>query len=108
MTKILYGLVTAALLFSLMKPALDARATELPQTMTLQDCLDLALKQNPTILKAQQEIRRTQGVIVETRAPAVPQITASGNGEMIAKSAIDAFPFPAGSGGTNVVFRNQT
>ena len=108
MTKIFYGLVAASLLFSVVKPTLDARAVELPQIMTLQDCLDLALKQHPTILKAQQEIRRTQGVIVETRAPAVPQITASGSGEMIARSAIDAFPFPAGSGGTNVVFRNQT
>jgi outer membrane protein TolC len=104
MTKTLCGLVAASLIFSVVKPTLDARATELPQTMTLQDCLDLALKQNPSILKAQQEIRRTQGVIVETRAPAIPQITASGSGQMVAKSTIDAFPF---SGGSNTVFRNQ-
>jgi outer membrane protein TolC len=105
MTKTFCGLVAASLLFSVVKPTRDARATELPQTMTLQDCLDLALKQNPSILKAQQEIRRTQGVIVETRAPAVPQITASGNGEMIARSALDAFPTTPG--GTNFIFRNQ-
>ena len=105
MTKILCGFVAASLLFSVVKPTLGADATGLPQTMTLQDCLDLAIKQNPSILKAQQEIRRTQGVIIETRGPAVPQITASGSGEMISKSAIDAFPF---SGGSNTVFRNQT
>ena len=105
MTKILCGFAAASLLFSVVKPTLGADATGLPQTMTLQDCLDLALKQNPSILKAQQEIRRTQGVIMETRAPAVPQITASGNGEMVAKSAIDAFPTSPGS--TNMVFRNQ-
>ncbi|HXI82575.1 MAG TPA: TolC family protein [Verrucomicrobiae bacterium] len=108
MIKTLCGLLAASLLFSVVKPTPAAGATGLPQSLTLQDCLDLAIKQNPSILKAQQEIRRTQGVIVETRAPAVPQITASGSGEMIARSAIDAFPFPAGSGGTNTVFGNQT
>ena len=36
--------------------------------MTLQQCIDLALKQNPSVLKAQQEIRRTQGLVVEARA----------------------------------------
>src|ERR1017187_1427020 len=103
MTKIFCGLVAATLFLPFVNPTLDARATELPQTMTLQDCLDLALKQNPSILKAQQEIRRTQGVIVETRAPAVPQITASGNGEIIDSHAIDAYPIP----GVNTVTRNQ-
>jgi outer membrane protein len=101
MTKTLCGLVAVSLLFSVVKPALDAGATELPQTLTLQDCLDLALKQNPSILKAQQEIRRTQGVIIETRAPAVPQITASGNGQIIDSHSIDSFP------GAPAVFRNQ-
>jgi outer membrane protein TolC len=103
MTKTFCGLMAASLLFSVVKPTRDARATELPESMTLQDCLDLALKQNPSILKAQQEIRRTQGVIVETRAPAVPQITASGNGEIIDSHAIDAYPIP----GVNTVTRNQ-
>ena len=60
MTKILCGFVAASLLYSVVKPTLGADATGLPQTMTLQDCLDLAIKQNPSILKAQQEIRRTQ------------------------------------------------
>jgi outer membrane protein TolC len=109
MTKILCGFVAASLFFSVTKPTLATDTNVPSQTMTLQDCLDLALRQNPTILKAQQEIRRTQGVIVETRGPAVPQITASGTGEMIARSAIDAFPFPSGTGGggTNTLFTNQ-
>jgi outer membrane protein len=109
MTKIFSALVAASLLFSVVKPTLDADATELPQTMTLQDCLDLALKQNPSILKAQQEIRRTKGVIVETRAAGVPQLTASGSGQMIDKQAIDVFKFTPTNGPpvTSTVFRNQ-
>jgi outer membrane protein len=70
--------------------------------LTLQECLDLALKQNPSILKAQQEIRRTRGVIVEARAPAIPQLTASGQYSRIDKNAIDVFP-----GSTGGVFGNQ-
>ena len=73
MTKTFCGLMAASLLFSVVKPTRDARATELPESMTLQDCLDLALKQNPSILKAQQEIRRTQGVIGLSFGPAQGQ-----------------------------------
>ncbi len=109
MTKNFCGLVAALLLCFVAKPTLDAGTIEPPQTMTLQDCLDLALKQNPSILKAQQEIRRTKGVIVETRAAGVPQITASGSGQMIDKAAIDAFKFTTtnGTSATSAVFGNQ-
>ena len=98
MTKTLCGLIAVALLLTSIQPA---SAAGIPQTLTLQDCLDLALKQNPSILKSQQEIRRTHGVIMEARAPAVPQITASGNSELIDRGAIDSFP------GSPAVFRNQ-
>ena len=109
MTKFFCGLVAASLFFAIAKPSRGASAPPLPQTLTLQDCLDLALKQNPSILKAQQEIRRTRGVILETRAAGVPQITASGSGEMIDKSAIDAFKFITtnGTSATSTVFGNQ-
>jgi outer membrane protein len=109
MTKILCGLAAASLFFSVVKPTRGADTNAAPQTMTLQDCLDLAIKQNPTILKAQQEIRRAKGVVLETRAPGVPQITASGSGQMIDKSAIDAFKFTTtnGASATSTVFGNQ-
>ena len=68
---------------------------------SLRDCIDLALKQNPSILKSREEIRRTRGVIVEARAAAIPQITASGDYRSIDHSVIDNFP-----GATNV-FNNQ-
>lgn len=102
MTKILCGLVAASLLFFVAPSTRAADTNTPPETLTLQDCINLALRQNPSILKAKEEIRRTRGVIVEARAPAIPQINASGSYEKIQKSAIDAFP------GTNsVVFGNQ-
>ncbi|MCX6971278.1 MAG: TolC family protein [Verrucomicrobia bacterium] len=42
--------------------------------MTLEDAERIALKQNPTILNAAQQIRFTQGQVVTVRAQAIPQL----------------------------------
>ena len=46
---------------------------------TLDQAILTALQRNPTLLVAEQEIKRTKGVIIEVRAQALPHITASGN-----------------------------
>jgi outer membrane protein len=46
---------------------------------TLNQAILTALQRNPTLLIAEQEIKRTKGVIIEVRAQALPHITASGN-----------------------------
>lgn len=76
------------------------RADDRP--LSLQDCIDLALKQNPTVLKAKEELRRTRGVIIEARAAAIPNVTASGQYQRIDADALDAFP-----GSTGGIFKNQ-
>jgi len=77
------------------------------QTPTLPQCIDLALKQNPSILEAHQEVCRSQG-LVEARADTIPHLTASGAYAQVDPDAIDKFPV-GGSGGTPtpVVFDNQ-
>jgi TolC family type I secretion outer membrane protein len=60
--------------------------------LSLQDCLNLALKQNPAVLKAQQEIRRAHGVIAEARAEALPRVTATGQYKRIDENFIESFP----------------
>ncbi len=45
--------------------------------MTLEDAERIALKQNPTILNAAQQIRFTQGQVVTVRAQAIPQLNLS-------------------------------
>lgn len=77
------------------------RADAPDQTLTLDDCLARALTRNPAILKAQEELRRTRGLIVEARAPALPQLTASGEYRETDINFIDAFPGTAGGPAEN-------
>jgi outer membrane protein TolC len=46
---------------------------------TLDQAILTALQRNPTLLVAEQEIKRTKGVIIEIRAQALPHITAAGD-----------------------------
>ena len=48
-------------------------------TFTLNQAILTSLQRNPTLLNAEQEIKRTRGVIIQIRAQALPQIDASGN-----------------------------
>jgi outer membrane protein TolC len=43
--------------------------------LTLDEAVNLALRQNPDVLHAKQEIERTRGVVIEVRAQALPQAT---------------------------------
>lgn len=55
-----------------------ASATKAP-AFTLDQAIQTALHQNPTILNAIQEIKRTKGVIIEIRAQALPHISPNFN-----------------------------
>src|SRR5712671_5427054 len=48
-------------------------------TFTLEQAILTALQRNPTLLNAEQEIKRTRGVIIQVRAQALPQINANAN-----------------------------
>src|SRR5881396_4280591 len=48
-------------------------------TFTLEQAILTALQRNPTLLNAEQEIKRTKGVIIQVRAQALPQINANAN-----------------------------
>src|SRR5438094_3086550 len=50
-------------------------------TFTLDQAILTALQRNPTLLIAEQEIKRTKGVIIEIRAQALPHITPAGTFE---------------------------
>ena len=45
-------------------------------TFTLDQAILTALQRNPTLLNAEQEIKRTRGVIIQVRAQVLPQVTA--------------------------------
>jgi outer membrane protein TolC len=111
MTRILCALAAASLFLCTARPAQAAVTNADPETLRLQDCLELALRQNPTILKAREEIRRSQGVVVEVRAQAIPQVTAAGSYEAIDSHAIDQFPFSSTglpmTNNVSTLFKNQ-
>ena len=48
-------------------------------TFTLDQAILTAVQRNPTLLNAEQEIKRAKGVIIQVRAQALPQISANAN-----------------------------
>ena len=58
-------------------PSLPVSGQPAP-TYTLNDCLQLALERNPSILKAQKDIERTQGLIITAKSTLYPQVSLNG------------------------------
>ena len=93
--------VLAALLFYFgldRNSSAQTTSTNLPDWMTrplsVLDAMNLALQQNATILKAQNDLDASYGLVVQTRAIALPQLTASGQYKDTEPSAIETIPIP--------------
>ena len=73
--------------FSIMaQPSFGGSGTSFAQkvpTFSLDQAIITALQRNPALLNAEQEIKRTKGVIIQVRAQALPHITANANYEWI-------------------------
>ena len=65
------------------RSASETRAVGKVPTFTLNQAILTALQRNPALLNAEQEIKRTRGVIIQVRAQVLPQVTARGNFEWI-------------------------
>jgi outer membrane protein len=77
----------------------------LAQPLSLADALNIALAQNATILKAQNDLEASHGIVVQTRAVALPQLTASGRYTDEELSLVQNFP---SSGTTNFAVPHQS
>src|SRR6266576_2037806 len=51
----------------------------LTKPLSMPDCVDLALKQNSAILKGKSDLEAAYGVVVQTRAIAIPKLRATGD-----------------------------
>ena len=60
--------------------------------LSLADCLNIALQQNATILKAKNDLDAQYGVVVQTRAVVLPQLQATGQYKDTDRNAIENFP----------------
>lgn len=86
------------------------RKIESHAPLTLMQAVSIALKQNPSILKAIHEIERTRGQVVEVRAQALPQLVGTGNYNQSAAGLLEstnsAFAGTAGGGSFDVQDKN--
>jgi TolC family type I secretion outer membrane protein len=74
--------------------------------LSLTDCLHIALQQNATILKAGNDLEASQGVVVQTRAVALPQVQATGQYKDTDPHAIESLPFPPPLGPVTLPHQN--
>jgi len=65
------------------------------QPLSLAGALDLALQQNPNILRAKKDLEAAQGVVIETRAVALPKVGVTGSFNALQRTDVDSFSFPA-------------
>ena len=92
-------LLSLLLSFTFAVAAADTNAPDwLTRPLSLADSLNIALVQNATILKAKNDLEASYGIVVQTRAVALPQLVATGQYKDTEPSAVESFP-----GGTNGV-----
>ena len=63
------------------------------EPLSLADALNIAIRQNATILNAGSDLEATQGLIVQTRAVALPLLQATGQYKYTDPSAIENFGY---------------
>ena len=61
----------------------ETRSVYRVPTFTLDQAILTALQRNPALLNAEQEIKRTKGVIIQVRAQVLPQVNARANFEWV-------------------------
>ncbi|HUB86781.1 MAG TPA: TolC family protein [Verrucomicrobiae bacterium] len=66
----------------------------LTQPLSLLDALNIALQQNAAILKGKSDLEASYGLVVQTRAIALPHVQASGQYKRSERSAIESITLP--------------
>jgi outer membrane protein TolC len=75
-------------------------ATLITSPLSLADAVNFALRQNPNILRAQKDLEANQGIVIQTRAIALPRLNFTGYYNGLQESDIDIFVTPTGVFGT--------
>jgi outer membrane protein len=99
-----FTLLALFLSFTFAVAAADTNSSPpwLTRPLSLADAMNIALTQNATILKAQSDLESQYGLVVQTRAVALPQLQATGQYKYTETRAIDSIP------GTAVPNQNWT
>jgi outer membrane protein TolC len=75
-------------------PSSSATNAVIPQPLSLADAVNLALRRNPNILRAQKDLEAAQGVVIQTRAIAIPKVGLAGNYSAAQPSDVDTITSP--------------
>jgi outer membrane protein len=78
---------------------------EISRPLSLVDCLNIALQQNAQVLVAKNNLEASQGLVVQTRAVALPHVTATGQftrTDPHAQENFGAFSVPSDNWNTEV------
>src|SRR5271154_2072420 len=95
MKKLLPGIAARAFFFRGPAPTPHNNLFDaISRPLSLVNCLNVALQQNAAILKAQDDLQAQYGVVIQTRAVALPQLTANGDYTRTERSDIENFPAP--------------
>lgn len=72
--------------------AAETNAAWLTRPLSVADALNTALLQNAAILSAKQDFESSQGLVIQTRAVALPQVTATGQYKATDPKAVENNP----------------
>lgn len=93
MKKLLFGFALAAATFAAAAQNTGTNSiAEITKPLSLVDCLNIALQQNAAISRAHSDLRASQGIVIQTRAVALPQLTAKGQYAEVEKKFQENFP----------------
>jgi outer membrane protein TolC len=76
------------------KPSISATNSYFTHPLSLADAINIALHQNPNVLRAQRDVESAEGVAVQTKAIVIPKIQATGSYSAVAESDVDIVEFP--------------
>jgi outer membrane protein len=115
-TALILGLIGSCLFFPASINAADKTTpvttntpSILERPLSLAEAVDVALQRNPAILRAKKDIEATQGIILQTRAIAIPKVRFTGNYSAMQDSDVDKPPMsiPGFSFGTDQNWATQ-
>jgi outer membrane protein len=86
------------------RPATNAFISE---PLSLAEAVNLALRQNPDIRRAQADLETTEGIVIQTRAVAIPTVGIVGEYNIIDEGAIDTPPGLGFTFGSDQSWRTQ-
>jgi outer membrane protein len=105
------GFILACLLVSGLPldaaPAASVTNNFIPQPLSLADAVNLALQRNPNILRAQKDLEVAQGIVIQTRAIAIPKLNSVGDFSAAQPNDIDTLSVPGITFGSDQNWSSQ-